>query len=296
MSIRASAIEASGRPELETPARPSRLRRLLRVRRTLLVGATVMAVIAAAAVLAPQVAPHDPLKADVRARLRAPEAGHPLGTDPLGRDILSRLIYGARISLAVSGLAVAAGGVVGVGLGLWAGYQGGLVDHLITRVADAALSFPGLLLALFLVALFGASLINVVAALAFVYAPQFALVVRARALTIREQEFILGAVALGAARGRILGRHILPNVATVALVQATLCLGGAMLTESSLSFLGLGIPPPAASWGSMLKAGYAYLELAPWIALAPAVAIFVAVLGLNLLGSGLSDILDPRAT
>jgi peptide/nickel transport system permease protein len=260
----------------------------------LLVGATVMAVITAAAILAPQVAPHDPLKADVQARLRPPEASHPLGTDPLGRDILSRLIYGARISLAVSGLAVAAGGAVGVMVGLWAGYQGGLLDHLVTRVADAALSFPGLLLALFLVALFGASLINLVAALAFVYAPQFALVVRARTLTIREQEFVTGAVALGAPQGRILRRHILPNVATVILVQATLCLGGAMLTESSLSFLGLGIPPPAASWGAMLKAGYTYLEQAPWIALAPALTIFVAVLGLNLLGSGLSDVLDPR--
>jgi peptide/nickel transport system permease protein len=275
--------------------RRGRVVRLARRRSTLLVGAAVMTILATAAVLAPYIVPYDPLAQDVRARLRAPDPQHPLGTDPLGRDILSRLIYGARISLAVSGLAVMVGVAVGVGLGLWAGYHGGLADHVITRVTDAALSFPGLLMALFLVALFGASLVNVVAALAFVYAPQFALVVRARVLTIREQEFVTGAVAAGASALRILVRHVFPNVATVILVQVTLCLGSAMLTESSLSFLGLGIPPPAASWGAMLKGGYTYLELAPWIALAPALAIFLAVLGLNLLGDGLSDVLDPRA-
>ena len=294
MSIRASVIATAGR-KIAAGTRPGAAGRLVRRRAALLAGASVMGLLVVAAVLAPWLAPHDPVQGDVRARLRPPDSRHLLGTDPLGRDILSRLIYGGRISLAISALAVALGATAGVVLGLWAGYQGGMVDHILTRVMDAALSFPGLLLALFLVALFGASLVNVVAALAFVYAPQFALVVRARALTVREQEFVTGAVAAGASVPRILGRHVLPNVITVVLVQATLCLGSAMLTESSLSFLGLGIPPPATSWGAMLKAGYAYLELAPWIALAPALAIFVAVLGLNLLGDGLADLLDPRA-
>jgi peptide/nickel transport system permease protein len=273
-------------------------RRLIRLagRRGLLAaGAAVMGALAACAAFAPAFAPYDPLAQDMGARLRPPEPRHLLGTDPLGRDVLSRLIYGGRISLAVSGLAVLVGAVMGVGLGLVAGYQGGLVDHLVTRATDAAISFPGLLLALFLVALFGGSLVNLVIALAFVYGPQFALVVRSRVLAIREQEFMLGAVATGAGVSRILARHVLPNVTTVVLVQATLCLGSAMLTESSLSFLGLGIPPPAPSWGSMLKAGYPYLELAPWVGLAPAVTIFLAVLGLNLVGDGLSDLLDPRA-
>lgn len=258
--------------------------------------AAALGILVMSAVFAEWLAPYGPNEQDILTRLQPPDlATHVLGTDEVGRDILSRLIYGGRISLAISALAVALGATAGVVLGLWAGYQGGMVDHILTRVMDAALSFPGLLLALFLVALFGASLVNVVAALAFVYAPQFALVVRARALTVREQEFVTGAVAAGASVPRILGRHVLPNVITVVLVQATLCLGSAMLTESSLSFLGLGIPPPATSWGAMLKAGYAYLELAPWIALAPALAIFVAVLGLNLLGDGLADLLDPRA-
>lgn len=260
----------------------------------LTIGGGLVAFVVAGAALAPHAAPYDPLAQDIQARLQAPDLRHPLGTDPLGRDIFSRLVYGARISLGVSGLAVALGGAMGVTIGLIAGYRGGITDHLVTRAMDAAISFPGLLLALFLVALFGSTLPNVVAALAFVYIPQFALVVRARVLTVREQEFVVSAVAMGASARRVLLRHILPTVATVILVQGTLSLGSAMLTEASLSFLGLGVPPPAPSWGTMLKMGYPYAEVAPWVAIAPAVTIFIAVLGINFLGDGLSDALDPR--
>jgi peptide/nickel transport system permease protein len=227
-------------------------------------------------------------------RLAGPSWSLPLGGDTFGRDLLSRIVYGARLSLQVSASSVAIALVAGTFLGLLAGYAGGWVDQVIMRTMDVLFAFPAVLLALGIVAALGPDPKNVIIAIAVVYTPIFARVVRAPVLALKEREFVDAARGLGARASRIIVRHILPNLLSVLVVQASIALSWAVLTEASLSFLGLSAQPPAASWGVMLNDGRQSLELAPHLAIFPGVAIMLAVLGFNLLGDGLRDVLDPR--
>jgi peptide/nickel transport system permease protein len=227
-------------------------------------------------------------------RLAGPSWSMPLGGDTFGRDLLSRVVYGARLSLQVSASSVAIALVAGTCLGLLAGYAGGWVDQIIMRTMDVLFAFPAVLLALGIVAALGPDPKNVIIAIGVVYTPIFARVVRAPVLALKEREFVDAARGLGARASRIVVRHILPNLLSVLVVQASIALSWAVLTEASLSFLGLSAQPPAASWGVMLNDGRQALELAPHLAIFPGLAIMLAVLGFNLLGDGLRDVLDPR--
>lgn len=257
-------------------------------------GMAVLALVLLMAVVAPLIAPYDPLKQDLANILLPPSAAHLLGTDNLGRDIVARVVYGSRVSL-IAGLAsVAVAVVVGSLLGLAAGFAGGMVDNVVMRMVDAVLSFPGLVLALALGAVMGAGLLGVVIALGVVYTPTFARLMRGQVLSIREREFVHAARVIGAPSWRIVTRHVLPNVATPIVVQASLSIAFAILAEASLSFLGLGVPPPEPSWGGMINQGRGYLQQAPWIVFGPGAALFVTVLGLNFVGDAIRDALDPR--
>jgi peptide/nickel transport system permease protein len=257
-------------------------------------GAAVLLLAVAAALLAPVVAPHDPLKQDLNHTLGRPDRVHPLGTDNVGRDVLSRVIWGTRVSLVAGFGSVVIAVVVGGVLGLAAGYAGGRVDNLIMRVMDAVLSFPPLVLALALGAVLGAGLIGVVIALGVVYTPTFARLMRGQVLAITAREYVDAARALGLPGWRIAWSHVLPNATAPIVVQASLSVAFAILAEASLSFLGLGVQPPGASWGSMINAGRGYLQQAPWIVFGPGAALFVTVVGLNFVGDAIRDALDPR--
>jgi peptide/nickel transport system permease protein len=258
-------------------------------------GALVIALALACAALGPRITPHDPLRYDARRTLAAPRASHWLGTDPLGRDVLSQLMVGARISMVVGGLSVLAGMVAGTAVGLLAGTAPGRVADLLMRAMEALLVFPSLVLALAITAFLGVSQWNVIGALAVTFVPTFAILVRGEVLSLRERDFVAAAWALGSRRRRVMWRHLLPNVGDVLLVQASFGVGTAILTEASLAFLGLGVPPPALSWGRMLREGYSYLLLAPWISGAAGAAIFLVALAFQLLSDGLQDILARRA-
>jgi len=247
-----------------------------------------------AAVAAPLLAPYDPLKQDLGNSLARPGRTHLLGTDNVGRDVLSRMIWGTRISLVAGFVSVAAAAAVGSLIGLLAGYRGGGADGLAMRLMDAVLSFPPLVLALALGAVLGADLYGVLIALSVVYTPTFGRLMRGQVLTIRTREYIEAARGLGASAWWIAWRHVLPNASTPIVVQASLSVAFAILAEASLSFLGLGVQPPEASWGSMINAGRGYLRQAPWIVFGPGAALFVTVLGLNFLGDAVRDALDPR--
>jgi len=253
-----------------------------------------------AALAAPLLATTDPVEQDLTVALKPPfwlEGGsreHLLGTDHLGRDVYSRLVYGAQISLTISVLAALLGAVVGVAAGLIAGYLGGRVDAVIMRVADLNLAFPLILLALAVVALLGANLRNLVIVMAITTWMIYARVVRGLSLGLREREFVQAARALGAHDARIIARHVLPNVLAPVMVIWTLEVARIILMESALSFLGLGVPPPTPTWGRMLAEGRDYLTVAAWIAVFPGLAILITVLGINFLGDGLRDLLDPR--
>jgi peptide/nickel transport system permease protein len=257
-------------------------------------GAAVLLLAVAAALLAPVVAPHDPLKQDLNHTLGRPDRVHPLGTDNVGRDVLSRVIWGTRVSLVAGFGSVLIAVVVGGVLGLAAGYAGGRVDNLIMRVMDAVLSFPPLVLALALGAVLGAGLTGVVIALGVVYTPTFARLMRGQVLAITAREYVDAARALGLPGWRIAWSHVLPNATAPIVVQASLSVAFAILAEASLSFLGLGVQPPGASWGSMINAGRGYLQQAPWIVFGPGAALFVTVVGLNFVGDAIRDALDPR--
>ena len=225
---------------------------------------------------------------------QAQDASHILGTDDLGRDVLSRIIYGSRVSIEVGVIAVGIAIVLGVSLGLTAGYRSGLVDEVIMRIVDALQAFPGLILALGIAAALGPGIGNAMIAIGIVATPAFARLTRAQSLSIREREFVQAARVIGASPWVIITRHIWPNVTAPIIVQATLLVGTAIVTEASLSFLGVGVVPPTPSWGSMIRTGSQYLEVAPWIAFAPGVAIFGTVLAFNFVGDGLRRALDPR--
>jgi peptide/nickel transport system permease protein len=257
-------------------------------------GALIVLLVAMAAVLAPQLAPYDPAKQVLLDALSGPSPSHLLGTDEFGRDVFSRTLYGARASLQVGLISVALSAAVGTILGQLAGYRGGRFDEVVMRIMDALFAFPALVLALIINSLLGNSLTNAIIAIAIVSTPGFARLARASTLTVREREFVVAARTLGASNQRILSQHILPNILPPLIVNASNLMSAAIITEGSLSFLGLGVQPPTPSWGSMLRAGYGYLDSSPWLALPPAVATMIAVLGFNFAGDAVSDALDPR--
>lgn len=257
-------------------------------------GLAIVIVAVLAATLGPILTPYDPSSQELSHRLEGPSAAHPLGLDELGRDILSRLLSGARISLLVGLAVVSISSVVGMLLGSIAGYFGGVVDDVISRVVDVLMAFPGILLAIALVAVLGPSLTNVVLALSVIGWVGYARLVRSQALRAREFEFVQAARALGAGSPRIVLRHVLPTALPAVVVQATLGMAGAIIAEAALSFLGLGVQPPTPSWGTMLDAGRSHLFDAPHLTIFPGLAIALLVLGFNFLGDGLRDRVDPK--
>jgi len=284
-------------PETATPARTALrapvLRRLLR-RRGAAGGLLVITFFVTLALLAPVTAPYDPLAtswSDVR---KAPNAAHWFGTDEIGRDVLSRVVWGARASLLAGVVSVAISLAIGVPLGLLAGYAGGRTDLVLSRLTDAVLACPFLILAIALAAFLGPSLTNAMIAIGVSATPVFIRLTRGQTMAIKAEDFILAARAIGNPPWRIALHHVLPNVVPALIVQATLALAAAVIAEASLSFLGLGQQPPAPSWGSMLNVAKNYLENAPWMAIWPGLSIFALVLSFNLVGDGLRDALDPR--
>ena len=260
------------------------------------VGIVLITVFTILAIFAPLIAPQNPSRIDLPARLKLPSAAHWCGTDELGRDILSRLIYGSRISMLVGSSVVAASLTAGLIIGSIAGYYGGKIDHFVNVVVmNAFLSFPGILLAIAFVAFRGPGIFNLVFALSLGGWVGYARLVRAQVLAVREREFVEAARALGATDLRIVIRHILPNIIQPVVVQAAIGMAGAILAEATLSFLGLGVPPPTASWGAMLNDGRSHLFDAPHLVIFPALAVMLAVLSFNFIGDALRDVLDPRS-
>jgi peptide/nickel transport system permease protein len=258
------------------------------------VGLVLVAVVLFTGIIAPFVIPYDPYAIDMDTALSAPSLAHPLGTDFFGRDVLSRLIVGARISLVVSILARLIAIVIGTSLGLCAGYFGGRTDGVIMRLADITLAYPGLLLLIAVMAAVGPSLASLILALGVVGWAGVARLVRAQVLSIKEREYVLAIRSIGSSPLNIIVRHLLPNCSSQLIVIFSMGLGMAVMAESSMSFLGLGAQPPLPSWGSMISSGLDYLRVAPWLSLAPGVAITLEVLGFNMLGDALRDALDPK--
>lgn len=245
------------------------------------------------AVLAPWLAPYDPYEVSSN-RLARPSREHPLGTDALGRDVLSRILYGGRISLQVGVIAVGIAAVTGTVLGLIAGYFEGWLDHVIMRLMEVMLAFPGILLAMAIIAVLGSGLFNVMIAVGIASVPSYTRLVRGVTLSVKQNEYVQAARALGSGTGRIMLRHLVPNIAAPIVVLSTLGVASAILTCAGLSFIGLGAPPPTAEWGAMLAADRVYLRRAWWVVAFPGLAITISVLAINLLGDGLRDALDPR--
>jgi peptide/nickel transport system permease protein len=256
-------------------------------------GAAISLIVLLVALLAPMIATQDPISNNLVHRLRSPSITNPFGTDEFGRDVFSRIIWGARVSLLVGVIVVAVAVLGGATMGLLAGYLGGRIDTLVMRVADVMFAFPALLLALAVMAALGSNLVNVMIAIAVAFLPRFARLQRSVVLAVRERDFVLAAEALGASRFRILARYVLPNCIPPVIVMATVSAADAILVESSLSFLGLGVQPPAPTWGAVISDGRSFLQNAPWISGLAGAAIMVTVLGLNLMGDGLRDLLDP---
>jgi len=256
-------------------------------------GMIIVLVIIFCGIFASWLTPHDPLKIDLSKRLAAPTNKHPLGTDGFGRDVMSRIIYGSRISLQVGIVAVGISSLLGILLGLVSGYYGGMLDVFIMRIVDIMLSFPTILLALAIMAALGSSLTNVMIAVGITLAPRFARLVRGSVLSVRELDYIQAARALGMSNARIIFLHVFPNITAPIIVLATLNVSYAILSEASLSFLGLGVKPPTPTWGAIISDGRAFLDIAPWISMFSGFAIMLAVLGFNLFGDGLRDALDP---
>lgn len=269
------------------------VRPLLR-NRLVLFGTGLVLMMVALALLANFVSPYDPTEMQVANALKAPSVAHPFGTDRFGRDVLSRTIHGSRIALGVALSSIAIAVVVGTGLGLAGGYFGGWADLAIGRVMDVLFSFPTLILAIAIAAMLGPGLDNTALAIAVVYAPLFSRVARGPVIAERAKEHVVAALGLGAGALRVIIRHILPNVLAPLIVQVSVSLAYAILIEAALSYLGLGTQPPAPSWGTMLNEGRTYLETAPWMSVFPGIAIMLAVLGFNLLGDGLREVLDPQ--
>ena len=292
-----SAASPPATTDLASPARPrgptAIILRKLFGRRLVLVGATILTIVVLAALLAPWITPYDPMALKILDRLQSPRAAHWFGTDELGRDVFSRVVFGARYSLMIGALVVVASVCCGVLLGLAAGFFRRL-DGPVMRVVDALMSFPDILLAIALVAVLGASMANVVIALSIVYTPRVARVVRASTLVVRELLYIEAARALGVSSWRILFIHILQNIASPILVQATFIFAYAVLAEAGLSFLGVGVPPEWPTWGTMIASGQQFAHQAIWLVMFPGVAIVLSALSLQMVGDGFRDLLDPK--
>lgn len=281
-------------PSAAPTAPPDSLWRALLSNRVAWIGVALMLIMVLAAVFAPWLAPHDPLQQNIAYRLDPPSADFWLGTDSYGRDVLSRLIYGARISLLVGFLAVLIAMLIGSSLGILAGYVGGWFDQLVMGLVDVLLSFPTLLLGLMVAAMLGASLENLIVAIAITEIAPFVRIARAPTIALKQRDFIEAGRALGYGPIRLMGVHILPNMASDVIVLASLWMAAAIRTEASLSFIGLGVPPPIATWGSMIREGFNNILDAWWLIVFPCVAILLTVLALNLLGDALRDALDPK--
>jgi peptide/nickel transport system permease protein len=246
------------------------------------------------ALAAPWLAPYDPNAQDVLLKLEPPSAAHPFGTDDFGRDVLSRVIYGSRISLFVGAIATLAGVLVGTIIGVVSGYFGGLVDRTITALTDVLLSFPQLIMGLILVAVLGASLTNLILAIAITAVPAFVRVARASTLAMKERDFVDACRSLGFGDPRIMFMHVLPNILDEVVVMGSLWFAAAIRTESTLAFIGLGVPPPTATWGGIIRDGFDNLLDAPWLSIFPSIGLLAIMIALNLIGDGLRDATDPR--
>jgi peptide/nickel transport system permease protein len=246
------------------------------------------------ALAAPWLAPYDPNAQDVLLKLEPPSAAHPFGTDDFGRDVFSRVIYGSRISLFVGAIATLAGVVAGTLIGVVSGYFGGLVDRVVTALTDVLLSFPQLIMGLILVAVLGASLTNLILAIAITAVPAFVRVARASTLAMKERDFVDACRSLGFGDPRIMFMHVLPNILDEVVVMGSLWFAAAIRTESTLAFIGLGVPPPTATWGGIIRDGFDNLLDAPWLSIFPSIGLLAIMIALNLIGDGLRDATDPR--
>jgi peptide/nickel transport system permease protein len=285
--------------QVRLAARSNRLHQLVRKsglasNKQGLVGLLIVLLFILVALLAEVIAPYSPTDINAVNSLQGPSADHLFGTDEFGRDVFSRVVFGSRVSLLVCLLSVGVSSLIGITFGIASGYFGGWLDLVVMRVVDAIFAFPVVLLAIAVVAVLGPGLENTTIALGIVFAPAYARVARAATLVIMQEQYIESARSVGASHARIIGREVLPNTVPVLIVETTLLFAIAILMEAGLSFLGLGAQPPAPSWGTMLRTGRDFLEIASWLAIAPGVAIFVTVLGLNLVGDWLRDFLDPR--
>ncbi len=283
--------------EAESPARVSETRRFFRVlssRPVVIFGAIVIILLIFVAIFAPLLAPYDPYEPDYNNLMSQPTKEHLLGTDPIGRDTLSRIIYGARTSLVIGIITVGCASTVGMILGLTAGYFGGWTYTIIMRFIDSLMSFPMILLALVVAALLGGGMKNVIVALTIGLTPSYTRLMCGQALSIKENEYVLAGRALGASNLRIMFHHVLPNCISPIIVVMSMMLGTTILAEASLSFLGIGISPPTAAWGSMINSGREYLLIRPILSFAPGFVIMLVVLSFNMVGDGLRDALDPR--
>jgi peptide/nickel transport system permease protein len=258
------------------------------------IGGILVLLVFVLSIFAPWIAPYSPTEIDIKNILIGPSLSHPFGTDDLGRDVLARMIWGGRISLEVGFVAVGIATLIGIILGSLAGYYGGWVDSTIMRAVDIMLSIPTIFLVLAVIAILEPSIINIMIVIGLTSWMEPARLIRAEFISLKEREFVIAAHALGAADGRIIMKHVLPNGLSPILVSATMGIGGAILVESALSFLGLGVQPPTPSWGSLLSSGKDNIEIAWWLSAFPGMAILVTVLGYNLLGEGIRDALDPR--
>jgi peptide/nickel transport system permease protein len=271
-----------------------RFRRVFFGRPVVIVGFAVIFLLVVAATFAPVIAPYDPYEQDLSATLQDPSHAHWLGTDPLGRDELSRLIYGTRTSLEVGIISVGVATVIGISLGLIAGYFGGWIDAVLMRIIDTLMSIPGLVLPLVFAAMLGGGLKNVMIAIGIVMVPAYCRLMRGQVLGVKQADYIIAAQSLGSGDRRIMMRHILPNCLPPLIVLITINFGTAILAEAGLSFLGVGIDPPGAAWGSMVNEGYRYLLKHPMLSFAPGLSVMLVVLAFNMIGDGLRDALDPR--
>jgi len=262
--------------------------------KAMIAGLVILLLLACCALFAPYLSPAPPDQMNYQKRMQLPSWIHPFGTDFFGRDTLSRTIYGSRIALLVGSLSVSLAGVPGLVLGLIAGYRRGWVDIVIMHIMDSILSFPGLLLAIAVITALGPGHFQVTISISIIFVPAFTRIVRGQVLVVREEDYVQAAIALGASDATIIWRHILPNVMGPLIVQTTVSFANAILIEAGLSFLGLGTQPPIPSWGAMLQEARTFMDLQPWAAILPGLAIALSVLGFNLSGDGLRDILDPR--